>query len=138
MVDIEIYNKGVFTYDSFENSNNWVNNNGLVIEDNQLKSQSSSYYQYNQNKSIRMSKDLSQFDNLDFILKVRLKNELEWDNDKLIFRLSSENSDAYSIIKQISNQDIVETYSGIRPLIEDYKEAMPPLFPRLTNSLLIL
>ena len=26
-------------------------------------------------------------------------------------------------IKQISNQDIVETYSGIRPLIEDYKEA---------------
>ena len=114
MVDIEIYNKGVFTYDSFENSNNWVNNNGLVIEDNQLKSQSSSYYQYNQNKSIRMSKDLSQFDNLDFILKVRLKNELEWDNDKLIFRLSSENSDAYSIIKQISNHNF-EWYDAYIP-----------------------
>ena len=26
-------------------------------------------------------------------------------------------------IKQISNQDIVDSYSGIRPLIEDYKEA---------------
>ena len=26
-------------------------------------------------------------------------------------------------IKQISNQDIVDTYSGIRPLIEDFKEA---------------
>ena len=114
MVDIEIYNKGVFTYDSFENSNNWVNNNGLVIEDNQLKSQSSSYYQYNQNKSIRMSKDLSQFDNLDFILKVRLKNELEWDNDKLIFRLSSENSDAYSIIKQISSHNF-EWYDAYIP-----------------------
>ena len=114
MVDIEIYNKGVFIYDSFENSNNWVNNNGLVIEDNQLKSQSSSYYQYNQNKSIRMSKDLSQFDNLDFILKVRLKNELEWDNDKLIFRLSSENSDAYSIIKQISSHNF-EWYDAYIP-----------------------
>ena len=114
MVDIEIYNKGVFTYDSFENSNNWVNNNGLVIEDNQLKSQSSSYYQYNQNKSIRMIKDLSQFDNLDFILKVRLKNELEWDNDKLIFRLSSENSDAYSIIKQISSHNF-EWYDAYIP-----------------------
>ncbi len=114
MVDIEIYNKGVFTYDFFENSNNWVNNNGLVIEDNQLKSQSSSYYQYNQNKSIRMSKDLSQFDNLDFILKVRLKNELEWDNDKLIFRLSSENSDAYSIIKQISSHNF-EWYDAYIP-----------------------
>ena len=114
MVDIEIYNKGVFTYDSFENSNNWVNNNGLVIEDNQLKSQSSSYYQYNQNKSIRMSKNLSQFDNLDFILKVRLKNELEWDNDKLIFRLSSENSDAYSIIKQISSHNF-EWYDAYIP-----------------------
>ena len=26
-------------------------------------------------------------------------------------------------IKQISQEDIVETYSGIRPLIEDFKEA---------------
>ena len=26
-------------------------------------------------------------------------------------------------VKQISNQDIVDTYSGIRPLIEDFKEA---------------
>ena len=54
------------------------------------------------------------FDNLDFILKVRLKNELEWDNDKLIFRLSSENSDAYSIIKQISSHNF-EWYDAYIP-----------------------
>ena len=105
IIDIDMKNKGVFIYDSFEDSNNWVNNNGLIIEDNQLKSQASNYYQYNQNKSIRMNEDLSEFSNLDFILKVRLKNELEWDNDNLIFRLSSEDSDSYSVLEKISNHN---------------------------------
>ncbi len=105
IIDIDIKNKGIFIYDSFEDSNNWINNNGLTIDNNQLKSQASNYYQYNQNKSIRMSKDLSEFSNLDFILKVKLKNELEWDNDNLIFRLSSEDSDSYSILETISNHN---------------------------------
>tara|TARA_B100001250_G_scaffold83640_1_gene69041 strand:+ start:1605 stop:3827 length:2223 start_codon:yes stop_codon:yes gene_type:complete len=105
IIDIDMKNKGVFIYDSFEDSNNWINNNGLTIDDNQLKSQASNYYQYNQNKSIRMNEDLSELSNLDFILKVRLKNELEWDNDNLIFRLSSEDSDSYSVLEKISNHN---------------------------------
>jgi len=103
IIDIDIKNKGVFIYDAFENFSNWINNDGFTIGNNQLKSQTSSYYQDNQIKSIRMNKDLSELSNLDFVLKVKLKNELEWSNDKLIFRLSSENSDSYSILKEISD-----------------------------------
>jgi len=34
-----------------------------------------------------------------------LKHELEWDNDNLIFRLSSENSDSYFLLEKISNHN---------------------------------
>ena len=105
IIDIDIKNKGVFIYDSFENFSNWINNDNFVIEDNQLKSQASSYYQDNQVKSIRLNRDLSQLSNFDFILKVELKHELEWDNDNLIFRLSSENSDSYFLLEKISNHN---------------------------------
>jgi len=40
--------------------------------------------------------------------------------EEKIYLISSINS---HFVKQISNKDIVETYSGIRPLIEDFKEA---------------
>ncbi len=40
--------------------------------------------------------------------------------EEKIYLISSINS---HFVKQISNKDIVETFSGIRPLIEDFKEA---------------
>ena len=76
-----------------------------MINDNQLKSQASDFYQYNEFKSIRLNEDLSQLNNVDYVLRVNLKNELEWDNDKLIFRLSSEDSDLFSVLKEISNHN---------------------------------
>ena len=41
-------------------------------------------------------------------------------DEEKIYLISSINN---HFVKQISNKDIVETYSGIRPLIEDFKEA---------------
>jgi len=41
-------------------------------------------------------------------------------NEEKIYLINTINN---HFVKQISNQDIVETYSGIRPLIEDYKNA---------------
>ena len=105
VLDINMQNKGVLVYDSFENDSNWINNNGFSFEDNQLKSQVSDFYRYNENKSIRLNQDLSYIDNVDYVLKVNLKNELEWDNDSLVFRLSSSSSDSYLILKEISNHN---------------------------------
>ncbi|MDB4859432.1 M14 family zinc carboxypeptidase [Candidatus Marinimicrobia bacterium] len=105
ILDIDIKNKGVLIFDNFENSSNWINNENFSINDNQLKSQASDFYQYNEFKSIRLNEDLSQLNNVDYVLRVNLKNELEWDNDKLIFRLSSEDSDLFSVLKEISNHN---------------------------------
>ena len=41
-------------------------------------------------------------------------------NEEKIYLINTIN---YHFIKQISKEDIVETYSGIRPLIEDFKDA---------------
>ena len=41
-------------------------------------------------------------------------------NEEKIYLINTINN---HFIKQISQEDIVETYSGIRPLIEDFKEA---------------
>ena len=46
------------------------------INDNQLKSQASDFYQYNEFKSIRLNEDLSQLNNVDYVLRVNLKNDL--------------------------------------------------------------
>ena len=42
------------------------------------------------------------------------------DNDEIDYLLKSVNN---YFIKQLTKEDIIDTYSGIRPLIEDYKEA---------------
>ena len=105
ILDIDIKNKGLLIFDNFENSSNWINNENFSINDNQLKSQASDFYQYNEFKSIRLNEDLSQLNNVDYVLRVNLKNELEWDNDKLIFRLSSDDSDLFSTLKEISNHN---------------------------------
>ena len=105
ILDIDIKNKGLLIFDNFENSSNWINNENFSINDNQLKSQASDFYQYNEFKSIRLNEDLSQLSNVDYVLRVNLKNELEWDNDKLIFRLSSDDSDLFSTLKEISNHN---------------------------------
>ncbi len=105
ILDIDIKNKGLLIFDNFENSSNWINNENFSINDNQLKSQASDFYQYNEFKSIRLNEDLSQLSNVDYVLRVNLKNELEWDNDKLIFRLSSDDSDLFSVLKEISNHN---------------------------------
>ena len=105
VLDINMQNKGVLVNDYFENDSNWINNNGFSFENNQLKSQVSDFYRYNENKSIRLNQDLSYIDNVDYVLRVNLKNELEWDNDSLVFRLSSLNSDSYLILKEISNHN---------------------------------
>ena len=42
------------------------------------------------------------------------------DNDEIDYLLKSVNN---YFIKQLTKKDIIDTYSGIRPLIEDYKEA---------------
>ena len=41
-------------------------------------------------------------------------------NEEKIYLINTINN---HFIKQISQEDIVETYSGIRPLIEDFKDA---------------
>ncbi|MAZ60920.1 MAG: hypothetical protein CMG50_01930 [Candidatus Marinimicrobia bacterium] len=105
ILDIDIKNKGLLIFDNFENSSNWINNENFSINDNQLKSQASDFYQYNEFKSIRLNEDLSQLNNVDYVLRVNLKNELEWDNDKLIFRLSSDDSDLFSVLKEISSHN---------------------------------
>ena len=105
ILDIDIKNKGLLIFDNFESSSNWINNENFSINDNQLKSQESDFYQYNEFKSVRLNEDLSQLNNVDYVLRVNLKNELEWDNDKLIFRLSSEDSDLFSVLKEISNHN---------------------------------
>ena len=105
ILDIYIKNKGLLIFDNFESSSNWINNENFSINDNQLKSQESDFYQYNEFKSVRLNEDLSQLNNVDYVLRVNLKNELEWDNDKLIFRLSSEDSDLFSVLKEISNHN---------------------------------
>lgn len=105
ILDIDIKNKGLLIFDNFESYSNWINNENFSINDNQLKSQESDFYQYNEFKSIRLNEDLSQLNNVDYVLRVNLKNELEWDNDKLIFRLSSEDSDLFSVLKEISNHN---------------------------------
>ena len=105
ILDIDIKNKGLLIFDNFESSSNWINNENFSINDNQLKSQASDFYQYNEFKSIRLNEDLSQLNNVDYVLRVNLKNELEWDNDKLIFRLSSYDSDLFSTLKEISNHN---------------------------------
>ena len=42
------------------------------------------------------------------------------DNDEIDYLLKSVNN---YFIKQLTKEDIIDTYSGIRPLIEDFKEA---------------
>ncbi len=52
--------------------------------------------------------------------EVKSPENPEIDKNEIDYLIKTVNS---YFIKQISNEDIVETYSGIRPLIEDFKEA---------------
>ena len=53
-------------------------------------------------------------------IEVQSPNDPKIDNYEIDYLINTVNT---FFIKQISRKDIVETYSGIRPLIEDFREA---------------
>ena len=103
--DITLKSNGVLFSDLFDNLDQWENsNNHFVINTGLLVSQNSQFYENNLNVSLRSPVDFSVFKN-DLVLKVNIKNELEWINDKITFILESEDMLSSITIGEISGHD---------------------------------
>ena len=89
LINVDLKWKGVLFNDDFNNSNNWLEQGDWNIDNGQLISQSSLLYNNSINNVITTNNSFSDNEMLnDYILEVDLKQELEWDNDKIAFYFS--------------------------------------------------
>ena len=87
--NVELKWKGVLFNDDFNNSNNWIEQSNWEIDNGQLISQSSLLYNNSIDNVITTNSSFSDNDSLnDYVLEIDLKQEFEWDNDKLSFYFS--------------------------------------------------
>ena len=109
-LNIYLKSKNILFEESFDNLNNWENfNSSFIIDNGYLKSQLSDYYESNLNESIRALINTNDYElnelGENFIINIYLRNELEWDNDRLSIFLESEDLSVSETIKVISGHD---------------------------------
>ena len=108
-MDINVYlkNSRVLFFDSFDDASHWSDlNNPFIIHDGYLISQDPDYYEANLNMSIRSPLDTYLYTESElgenFVINLDIRNELEWDFDKLSLIFESENTLSSFLIKEIS------------------------------------
>lgn len=108
--DLDIGYRLSLLNEEFEHLGQWdsdTNNNNFILNEGVLSSQSDDFYTSNLNASLKSLIDLSALDNFEenLVMQLRIMKEIEWDNDKLIVGLESNDSQTFNIIKEISGHD---------------------------------
>ena len=108
--DLDIGYRLSLLNEEFEHLGQWdsdTNNNNFILNEGVLSSQSDDFYTSNLNASLKSLIDLSALDNFEenLVMQLRIIKEIEWDNDKLIVGLESNDSQTFNIIKEISGHD---------------------------------
>tara|TARA_B110000467_G_scaffold164127_1_gene192127 strand:- start:663 stop:2897 length:2235 start_codon:yes stop_codon:yes gene_type:complete len=106
--DLSINCNCLLMKEDFDNLNNWnISNADFIIDDNKLISQNGKVYSSNLDSYLKSTIDLSALKDFSngMFLEINLKNELEWENDKLSFILESEDGSSYSSVVEISDHD---------------------------------
>ena len=108
-INIDVRYKENLLIENFNNLDQWesLDNNVFFVNDGILHSQSDDYYDSNTSLAYKSLVDLTSLDGFseNLILQLRLKNEIEWDNDRLIFSLESADGESSSIITELTGHD---------------------------------
>ena len=106
--DIDINYRRRLLSEDFDNLDQWqIFEGDFIVDDGILYSQSDQFYMDNSNFYQRSILDLTSLQGFteDLMLKLELKNEIEWEHDKLIFMLESEDGQTQGIIGEITGHD---------------------------------
>ena len=93
----------------FDDLINWDIQGGFLVENGILHSQNNDFYNSNSSFFQKSLIDLSSLDGFeqDLVLKLKLKNEIEWENDKLIFMLESGDGLSNNVITEITGHNFI-------------------------------
>jgi len=108
-LNVDVRHKESLLIENFNDLNQWenLNSNGFIVDDGILYSQIDDYYEGNFSLFCKSIVDLTSLDgfNENLVLQLRLKNEIEWENDKLILSLESIDGVSSSTITEITGHD---------------------------------
>ena len=107
--DLVVDYKMTLLNEPFDDLINWDIQAGFLVENGILHSQNNDFYNSNSSFFQKSLIDLSSLDGFeqDLVLKLKLKNEIEWENDKLIFMLESGDGLSNNVITEITGHNFI-------------------------------
>ena len=107
--DLVVDYKMTLLNEPFDDLIDWDIEGDFLVENGILHSQNNDFYNSNSSFFQKSLIDLSSLDGFeqDLVLKLKLKNEIEWENDKLIFMLESGDGLSNNVITEITGHNFI-------------------------------